>query len=376
MASLADIFTRYGGEYLECHGAAVPSQHRRVLALLRACGTGDLGSVRWHCESCGRSHQTPRSCGNRHCPGCQSSKSAHWLAEQSERRLEVPYFLLTFTLPATLRPFVRSHQRASYRALFRAATESLQKLARDPRFLGAARLGFTAVLHTWGRALAYHPHLHVLVPAGGLSDDGETWIASRPDFLVPVKALSKIFRAKFRDEMARVGLLEQINPAVWTENFITDSRAVGDGESTLRYLSRYVFRVAISNARIVSCEDGRVRFRWKKSGSRRWRTMELDALEFIRRFLQHVLPRGLQKVRHYGFLSPQSAVSLHEVRVLVARVNLPADGAQIDSAAKAAKATPSTTTGSPTEQPFCSRCGGRLHVVAIVFHRVGFRDSR
>ncbi len=236
--------------------------------------------------------------------------------------------------------------------------------------------GFTAVLHTWGRALAYHPHLHVLVPAGGLSDDGASWITSRPDFLVPVKALSKIFRAKFRHELQRAGLLKDIAPAVWTENFVTDSRAVGDGESTLTYLSRYVFRVAISNARIVSCDDGRVRFRWKKSGSRRWRTMELDALEFIRRFLQHVLPRGLQKVRHYGFLSPQSAVSLHEVRVFVARVNPPADGAQIHSDANGARAAPSTTTDSPTEHPFCSCCGGRLHVIAIVFHRVGFRDSR
>ncbi len=354
----------------------MPLQHRRVLALLSACGTGDLGYVRWRCESCARSHRTPRSCGNRHCPGCQSSKNVRWLAEQLQHRLEVPYFLLTFTLPATLRPFVRSQQRACYRALFRAAAESLQKLARDPRFLGAARLGFTAVLHTWGRALAYHPHLHVLVPAGGLSDDGASWITSRPDFLVPVKALSKIFRAKFRHELQRAGLLKDIAPAVWTENFVTDSRAVGDGESTLTYLSRYVFRVAISNARIVSCDDGRVRFRWKKSGSRRWRTMELDALEFIRRFLQHVLPRGLQKVRHYGFLSPQSAVSLHEVRVFVARVNPPADGAQIHSDANGARAAPSTTTDSPTEHPFCSCCGGRLHVIAIVFHRVGFRDSR
>jgi hypothetical protein len=376
VASLAEIFTRYGGEYLECHGAAVPLEHRRVLALLRACGTGDLGCVRWHCESCGRYHQTPRSCGNRHCPGCQSSKNVRWLTEQLEHRLEVPYFLLTFTLPATLRPFVRSHQRVSYRALFHAAAEALRKLARDPRFLGAARLGFTAILHTWGRALAYHPHLHVLVPAGGLSNDGATWKASRPDFFVPVKALSKIFRAKFRDELARAGLLNGIDPAVWTENFITDSRAVGDGESTLKYLSRYVFRVAISNARIVSCEDGRVRFRWKKSGSRRWRTMDLDALEFIRRFLQHVLPRGLQKVRHYGFLSPRSAVSLDEVRVRVAEKNASVDAPQIDSAANAARITSSTQTASPAEHSFCSRCGGRLRVIAILFHRVGFRDSR
>jgi hypothetical protein len=375
VVALADILARHGAEYIERYGSAVPLAHRRVLALLRACGTGDLGRVQWYCEGCGRSHQTPRSCGNRHCPGCQSQKNERWLEEQSERRLDVPYFLLTFTLPATLRPFVRSHQQLCYAALFRAASRALEKLARDPRFIGAARLGFTAVLHTWGRQMAYHPHLHVLVPAGGVSDDGDTWLASRADFLVPVKALSKIFRAKFRDEMASAGFLEEIDPAVWTENFITDSRAVGDGSSTLEYLSRYVFRVAISNTRIVSCEAGRVRFRWKKSGSRRWRTMELDVLEFIRRFLQHVLPPRLQKVRHYGFLSPHSIVTLEQVRALVAKAAASAEHEQPDSAAIATTAVASPTA-SAARHPCCARCGGRLRAVAILFHRVGFRDSR
>jgi len=373
--SLADILARHGEEYLERYGSAVPREHRRVLQLLRACGSGDLGCVYWRCERCGRSHQTPRSCGNRHCPGCQSQKSEQWLSEQSERRLDVPYFLLTFTVPASLRPFVRSHQRVCYGALFRAASAALRKLARDPRFLGAARLGFTAVLHTWGRAMTYHPHLHVLVPAGGVSESGDAWIPSRPDFLVPVKALSRLFRAKFREEIDRAGLLDEVDPAVWEENFITDSRAVGDGASTLQYLSRYVFRVAISNARIISCEDGRVRFRWKKSGSRRWRTMELDALEFIRRFLQHVLPPSLQKVRHYGFLSPHSTIPLEEVRALVARENASLQMSELDSAPEAATATCSRMAASSTADPFCSHCGGRLRAIRIVFHRVGFRDS-
>lgn len=375
MASLADILALHGEEYLERYGPAVPREHRRVLALLRACRSGDLGHVYWRCERCGRSHQTPRSCGNRHCPGCQSQKNERWLAQQSERRLEVPYFLLTFTLPASLRPFVRSHQRVCYAALFRAASGALRKLARDPRFLGAARLGFTAVLHTWGRAMTYHPHLHVLVPAGGVSDSGDSWIPSRPDFLVPVKALSRLFRAKFREEIARAGLLDEVDRAVWTENFITDSRAVGDGGSTLQYLSRYVFRVAISNARIVSCQGGRVRFRWKKSGSRRWRTMELDAPEFIRRFLQHVLPPSLQKVRHYGFLSPQSSISLEDVRALAAREDASVDESLIDPPARAATAVCSSSTVSSTAAPFCSHCGSRLRAITIIFHRVAFRDS-
>ena len=377
MASLAEILSLHGEEYLLRHGPAVPLQHRRVLALLRACGTGDLGRVQWHCEDCGRSHQTARSCGNRHCPGCQSQKNDRWLSDQSERRLDVPYFLLTFTLPATLRPFVRSQQKVCYGALFRAASRALQKLARDPRFLGAARLGFTAVLHTWGRQMAYHPHLHVLLPGGGVSDDGQSWVYSRPDFFVPVKALSKIFRAKFRDEIAKAGLLENVDSAVWKENFVTDCQAVGDGRSTLEYLSRYVFRVAISNTRLVSCEGRRVRFRWRKSGSRRWRTMELDALEFIRRFLQHVLPPGLQKVRHYGFLSPQSTLSVEQVRNLVARANAAAVGMHLDSAALATTVLPTTIAArAAPREPYCTLCGGRVRVVAIVFHRNGFRDSR
>lgn len=371
MPTLGDIIRQHGEEYLARHGASVPIQHRRVLALLGACSTGDLGRVTWRCEGCGRSHQTPRSCGNRHCPECQSSRNETWLAKQSARRLDVPYFLLTFTLPAKLRPFVRSHQRVAYAAVFRAASGALEKIARDPRFLGAARIGFAAVLHTWGRQMTYHPHLHVVVPGGGVSDDGKTWLDSRPDFLVPVKALSKIFRAKFRDEMRRAGLLDAIDSDVWHEAFVTDSRAVGDGESTLRYLSRYVFRVAISNARIVSFENGCVRFRWKKSGSRRWRTMELDALEFLRRFLQHVLPPGLQKVRHYGFLSPHSSISLDEVRERVASArSMTAPRSEAPLRQTDARVAPATTPRAR-----CPHCGGQLHFVEVVFHRLAFQDS-
>jgi len=370
--TLGDILRRHGAEYLERYGASVPWEHRRIIALLSACRTGELGRVRWRCEDCAQMHVTPRSCGNRHCPGCQSQKNEQWFAEQSQRRLEVPYFLLTFTLPETLRRFVRSHQRVCYRALFRAASAALRKLARDPRFLGAQQLGFTAVLHTWGRAMTYHPHLHVVVPAGGVTADGERWIASRPDFLVPVKALSKIFRAKFQTEMQRAGLLEDIDPAVWSEAFVTDSRAVGDGESTLGYLSRYVFRVAISNARLISCEDARVKLRWKPSGSRRWRTMELGAMEFIRRFLQHVLPPGFQKVRHYGFLSTASALSHQDVRELVSTQNVESAKLASSSALKPASAPAS----SACLVPRCPTCGGRLVVVDITFRRQSFQNSR
>lgn len=370
VSSLGEIFRLHGQDYLDRFGDSMPARQRSVLKLLSACQNGELGLVLWHCDSCNRPHQTPRSCGDRHCPTCQSSKNDQWQAEQVERLLEVPYFFVTFTLPMQLRPFVRSHQRACYKAFFDAASASLKKLARDPRHLGASQLGFTAILHTWGRDLTYNPHLHVIVPGGGLSDDGSEWLSSRVDFLVPVKALSRIFRAKFRDAMKRVGLFDQIDPAVWGKNFVTDSEAVGDGRTTLRYLSRYVFRVAISNSRILSCENGRVRFRWQKSGTRRWRVMELDALEFVRRFLKHVLPSGLQKVRHYGFLSPNSRVSLNDVRKLMS------DASAADEVDEAIE-LPSATEIPPQrmDSPSCPHCGGRLRVVEIIFRRTSFQDS-
>jgi hypothetical protein len=240
------------------------------------------------------------------------------------RLLPCPYFLVTFTLPAALRAVARANQRVCYAALFEASSEALKTLAADPKYLGAKSPGFVGVLHTWGRTLEYHPHVHYLVPGGGVSEDGATWLPSRPNFFVPVKALSVIYRAKFREAMRRAGLLEQIDPSVWHEAWVVHSQAVGDGRDSLKYLAPYVFRVAISDRRILSCDDGKVAFSYRKSGSQRWRTMELEAMERAptrsvgrRRFLQHVLPSGFQKVRHYGFLSPNANRSIESVRWLV-----------------------------------------------------------
>jgi hypothetical protein len=256
----------------------------------------------------------PRSCGNRHCPTCQWHKTQEWLAKQVDRRLPCPYFLITFTVPPELQRVIRSHQRAGYEALFQSALDALRKLAADPKYLGAARLGLLAVLHTWGRTMNFHPHLHVLVPAGGLSKDSQQWHASPDHFFLPVKPLSVIYRAKMRDALAAAGLADKVPAQVWDRPWIVHCKAVGDGENCLQYLARYVSRVAISNRRIVSCDDGQVAFQYRKSGSRRWRTMTLNALEFIRRFLQHVLPSGFMKVRHCGFLSPNARESHDEIQ--------------------------------------------------------------
>src|SRR5512135_83055 len=317
MPTVADVLRRYGGQYLERFGATMPGEHKKVLHAITACRTGELGTVLYACQSCGEIHAIGRSCGNRHCPTCQHDKTKAWLEKQTDRLLPCPYFLVTFTLPAELRALARSHQRVIYAALFEASSEALRALAANPRFVGTDRLGFFGVLHTWGRTLEYHPHVHYVVPGGGLSADGSRWLPSRADFLVPAKALSIVFRAKFRDILRREGLLNLVAPAVWSRDWVVHSQATGDGRASLRYLAPYVFRVAIGDRRIVSCDDGKVTFAYRRVGSNRPRRMTLDAIEFLRRFLQHVLPAGFPNVRHYGFLSPSSATSIEAVRWLI-----------------------------------------------------------
>jgi hypothetical protein len=231
--------------------------------------------------------------------------------------LPCPYFMITFTVPAELRRFLRSHQKVGYEAFFAASQQALKRLAADQRFVGAGQAGFFGVLHTWGRTLTYHPHIHYIVPAGGLDGEGSRWLPSKPDFFVHVKPLSRLFRGLFRAQMQTAGLLEQISSKVWRREWVVNSQPVGNGKSSMKYLAPYVFRVAISNNRILSIDRGKVRFGYRKVGSRRWRSMELDAIEFIRRFLQHVLPKGFMKIRHFGFLSSNASVPIQRIRELI-----------------------------------------------------------
>lgn len=355
MATVADVLRRHGGTYLERFGASMPAEHKKVLAALCACRTGELGTVVFQCAACGRRHAMPRSCGNRHCPTCQQDKTKAWLQKQTSRLLPCPYFLLTFTLPEGLRAFVRAHQQVAYAALFAASSQAIQALAADPKHLGG-QCGFFGVLHTWGRTLEYHPHVHYVVPGGAVSDDGSRWLASREDFFLPVRALSILFRAKFRDAMKAAGLYDQIDPAVWQQDWVVHCQPVGDGRASLKYLAPYVFRVAISDRRIVSCDDQTVTFSYRKSGSNRWRNMTVEAHEFLRRFLQHVLPTGFQKVRHYGFLSGNSKLSVEAVRWLITL-----QSGQLFWLL----AQPQQT---PIWQPRlrCAECGGPLCMVALL----------
>jgi hypothetical protein len=225
------------------------------------------------------------------------------MQKQHNRLLPTHYFLVTFTLPAELRSIARSNQKVVYSLLFKSSAAALQKLAKDPRFVGGD-IGMMGGLHTWRRDMRYHPHVHFIVPGGGLSPERSQWLASNPDFFVPVEALSPIFRAKFRDALKKTDLFQAVAPKVWQKDWVVHCRPVGDGNRALKYLAPYIYRVAITNNRIEKLEHGQVSFRFKNSHTSQWETVTLPALDFIHRFLQHVLPKGFVKIRYYGLLSP------------------------------------------------------------------------
>lgn len=321
MIEMAEIFRRYGPEYREKFGERMPLRHRQAMAAIEQCRTEALGGHVYHCEACDEVLYSYHSCKNRHCPKCQNETAEQWLVEQQELLLRTPYFMVTFTLPAELKHLTRSNQQTLYNILFRTSAAALQQLAQDPRFVGG-RIGMVGVLHTWARDLSYHPHVHYLVPAGALAPDGQCWLPARQDFLVHVKPLSILFRAKFRDELKKTPLFERVPAETWKQGWVVHCQPVGSGVAALKYLAPYIFRVAISNNRILKLEDDRVTFRYKDSETGATRHCTLSAEEFIRRFLQHVLPRGFVKVRYYGFFSHGNRHLLSQVRRLLGSSNI------------------------------------------------------
>ena len=317
MTTINEIFNTYGPEYIRCFGDHMPQQHLKVINTITTCRTSACGLLIYRCKSCGKAHKMFRSCGNRHCPACQNHKTRQWLQGQLQRQVPGHHFMITFTVPQHLRRFIRSNPKKAYSALFAASADTLKAVAKNKQFIGGDLPGFFGVLHTWGRQLQYHPHIHYVVPGGALSTSDGTWHSSQLDFFAPVKVMSKIFKAKLRDEFTRIGLIDKIAPQVWQQNFVVNCQAVGNCQQSIRYLAAYVFKVAISNSRIIKVEDGKVWFHYKKPHSRRWRTMVLDTMEFMRRFLQHVLPTGFMKVRYYGFMNPASSVELEKVSSLI-----------------------------------------------------------
>ena len=317
MVSINVIFKTFGPEYLARYGQHMPDNHRKTIDAIVSCRTKDQGLAIYKCQRCGKMHTVFQACGNRHCPGCQHHKSRVWLENQIKRQLPGHHFMVTFTVPEKLQRFIRSNQRICYSAMFKTSSETIKKLTDDDKFIGGDLPGFFGVLHTWGRQLQYHPHIHYIVPGGAISKADQTWHPSRIDFLMPIRAMSKIFKAKFRDEMKKSGLYADIPEDVWEQVWNVNCQAIGDSERSLKYLAPYVFRVAISNSRIIKVQNRRVFFKYRKKGSRRMRTISLEVLEFMRRFLQHALPSGFIKVRYYGFLHPGCSIPLADVETMI-----------------------------------------------------------
>jgi hypothetical protein len=305
---LADIFSRHGPEYRSKFVGRMLPSHLKAMEDIENCRTESMGGQVYLCRQCEQVRYSYHSCKNRHCPKCGNDSTDLWLKKQLDLLLPENYFLITFTIPEGLRPLARSNQNVVYNLLFEASAQALKKLALDPKFVGG-RIAMVGVLHTWGRDLSYHPHVHYIIAGGGLSPNNR-WLPSGKLFFVPVKALSTIFRAKFRDGLKKLGLLDSADQKDFKKPWVVHSKPVGSGEGALKYLAPYVYRVALSNNRIEYLDDSSVIFRYRESDSGAFCKMTLNAMEFIRRFLQHVLPDGFHKVRYYGLLSPANRKTL------------------------------------------------------------------
>ncbi len=344
MTRLAEIFRRYGPAYRAQYGKSMLPSHHRAMRDIEQCRTRPLGGHVYYCEACEQYVYSYHSCQNRHCPQCGHQAGQRWLEKQQQFRLPVPYFMVTFTLPQQLRHVARSHQKTIYNLFFRTAAATLQQLAWDPRFVGG-QIGMVGVLQTWARDLRYHPHLHFLVPGGGLAADGQTWRPARQGFLVHVRPLSKLFRGKFRAGLAKTDGYEQVPDGVWHQDWVVHCENVGSGEAALKYLALYIFRVALSNQRIVKVDNDEVTFWYQDSHTKKRRYLTLPAQEFIRRFLQHTLPKGFVKVRYYGLFSPSYRPRLHQLRLWLPQPQLP----------MVAPATPTPAAQSSCRCPTCGR---------------------
>jgi len=373
---VADIFRRHGPAYVHAHDGHLGRVERRVMSAIELCRTAALGGHVEGCRACGAVRVAYNSCRNRHCPKCQGAVARDWLEARAGDLLPVPYFHVVFTLPAKIASIAFQNKKVVYNILFQTAAETLRIIAADPKHLGA-RIGLIAVLHSWGQTLSYHPHLHCIVPGGGPSPDGIRWIACRPNFFLPVRVLSRLFRRLFllalrtafeagqlqffgdiaecADPQAFALLLTSTGRQDWV---VYAKPPFGGPEQVLAYLSRYTHRVAIANSRLVSMADGKVTFRWRDyRHGRRPRTMTLEAGEFIRRFLLHTVPDGFHRIRHYGFLANgQRAACLTACRGLLADRALETE----IRAKPAMKAVPATRP--------CPCCGRLMVRVAVWYH--------
>jgi Putative transposase/Transposase zinc-binding domain len=371
---VADIFRDHGAAWRQANAGHVSLGQLKVMSAIESCRTAVLGGHVARCEDCAHTLVAYNSCRNRHCPKCQGAAAKQWLAEREAELLPVPYYHVVFTLPAPIADIAYQNKAVIYDLLFKAAAETLITIAADPKHLGA-RVGLTAVLHTWGSALTHHPHLHVIVPGGGISLDGERWIACRPGFFLPVRVLSRLFRRLFLESLAaahdagrlqffgdhaaladRAAFASYLAPLRRAQWVVYSKRPFGGPEQVLAYLARYTHRVAIANSRLIACDAETVTFKWKDyraQGRERHKVMTLAVPEFIRRFLIHVLPKGFHRIRHYGLFANASRTdNIARIRDLLRAV------------------APQRHDDADTDEPPlpsypCPCCGGRMIVIEI-----------
>ncbi len=375
---VADVLRRHGDAYRLTHAGHLGRVERRVMSAIVACRTAALGGHIEACDDCGVARVAYNSCRNRHCPKCQGVARAQWLAARQAELLAVPYFHVVFTLPAPIAAIGFQNKAVVYAILFAASAEAMTTLAANPRRLGA-QIGVVAVLHTWGQTLTHHPHVHCVVPGGGLSPDGTRWVAGRPNFFLAVKPLAKLFRRLFLERLQKAydagalnffgDLVDLANPASFGA-LVADMRAIdwvvyakkpfGGPAQALAYLGRYTHRVAIANSRVAAIENDHVAFVWKdyrQNGA--CKIMKLAPDEFIRRFLLHSLPDGFHRIRHFGFMANGCrAAKLALCRSALLEQIKCAETATDETAASQAKVTPSA----------CPECGGVMRIVATLLH--------
>jgi hypothetical protein len=314
VSELADVFEQFGPAYLNKYGDRMMPSHIRAIRDIRQCRTRALGGEVMLCPQCASKAYKYHSCKNRSCPKCQNSQTDTWLEKQKTLLLPCLYFMATFTLPDPLRQLTRRNQKLLYGILFTASQQALQVLAKDPKYIGG-QIGMLGVLQSWKRDLGYHPHIHYLIPGGGLAPDGKTWLnAKSSEFLMHEIPLAIIFRAKYRDLLRKTNLFAGIPSKVWKQPWCVDIEPVGNGQGVLKYLAPYIFRVAISNKNILSVTDREVTYQYRdrKTGEFVHKTLSGEA--FMHRFLQHVLPKGFQKVRTFGLWHPKQRHKLELVK--------------------------------------------------------------
>jgi hypothetical protein len=373
---VAEVFRQHGEAFLKRYGDVLSAGQRRASRDIAACRTAVLGGHVEACDRCGHQRIAYNSCRNRHCPKCQATAAAQWMEDRQTELLPVEYFHVVFTLPPAIGPIALQNPREVYGILFKAAAETVQQIAADPKHLGA-EIGVLAILHTWGQNLQHHPHVHCVVPAGGIALDGTRWIACRPGFFLPVRVLSRVFRGKFlallrnafdRGRLSFHGKLGMLAaPADFQRRLATTTKTEwvvhakppwGGPEQVLKYLARYTHRVAISNRRLIDMDDDRIRFHWKDyAHGGATKTMTLKAVEFLRRFLLHVLPSGFVRIRHYGLLANRVC----REKLALCRALL-----RVEASAEPVSEPPGTLEGEPAMRR-CPVCGdGRMVVVEIL----------